>query len=157
MNWHEIINQTAKDKEIKSICKKIGGNLSDDLYQELMVIILEYPKEKLVEIYNKGYFKFFIVRTLTNQFNSNSSPFNKLYRLKEIEELPTFEYDKNIDVLYHKVNNILDKLHWYDRELFKAYIEAGSYRKLSKITDIPFNSISRTINHVKSIIRNNLN
>ena len=55
-----------------------------------------------------------------------------------------------------KIESKLQELHWYDRELFKAYINSGSYRKLSKQTDIPFNSISRTVNYVKNFIRDNL-
>lgn len=155
MTFLEIITKTSQDKELRQICRKIGGNLSDDLFQELMVILLEYNEQKLIDIYNKGYYKWFLVKTLTNQFNSNSSPFNKKYRPKDIDYIITDSYDHSIDIMIDKVNNKLNQLHWYDRELFKAYIESGSYRKLSKQTDIPFNSISRTINNVKNYIRNN--
>ena len=155
MTFLELITKTSQDKELRQICRKIGGNLSDDLFQELMVILLEYNEQKLIDIYNKGYYKWFLVKTLTNQFNSNSSPFNKKYRPKDIDYIITDSYDHSIDIMIDKVNNKLNQLHWYDRELFKAYIESGSYRKLSKQTDIPFNSISRTINNVKNYIRNN--
>ena len=155
MTFLQLITKTSQDKELRQICRKIGGNLSDDLFQELMVILLEYNEQKLIDIYNKGYYKWFLVKTLTNQFNSNSSPFNKKYRPKEIDYIITDSYDHSIDIMIDKVNNKLNQLHWYDRELFKAYIESGSYRKLSKQTDIPFNSISRTINNVKNYIRNN--
>ena len=155
MSFYEIITKTSQDKELRQICRKIGGNLSDDLFQELMVILLEYNQEKLIDIYNKGYYKWFLVKTLTNQFNSNSSPFNKKYRPKHVDHIISDNYDHSIDIMIDKVNNKLNQLHWYDRELFKAYIESGSYRKLSKQTDIPFNSISRTINNVKNYIRNN--
>ena len=155
MSFLELITKTSQDKELRQICRKIGGNLSDDLFQELMVILLEYNEQKLIDIYNKGYYKWFLVKTLTNQFNSNSSPFNKKYRPKDIDYIITDSYDHSIDIMIDKVNNKLNQLHWYDRELFKAYIESGSYRKLSKQTDIPFNSISRTINNVKNYIRNN--
>jgi hypothetical protein len=157
MTHLEIITKTSQDKELRQICKKIGGNLSDDLFQELMIILLEYNETKLVDIYNKGYYKWFLVKTLTNQFNSNSSPFNKKYRPKDIDFIISETYDHSIDITIDKINKQLNKLHWYDRELFKAYIESGSYRKLSKQTDIPFNSISRTINHVKNFIRDNIN
>jgi hypothetical protein len=122
-----------------------------------MLILLEYDKEKLLSIYNKGYYKWFLVKTLTNQFNSNSSPFAKKYRPKEIDFILTSDYDHNIDILIDKIDKQLNKLHWYDRELFKAYVESGSYRKLSKQTDIPFNSISRTVNYVKTYIRDHCN
>ena len=155
MTFLQLITKTSQDKELRQICRKIGGNLSDDLFQELMVILLEYNEQKLIDIYNKGYYKWFLVKTLTNQFNSNSSPFNKKYSPKDIDHIITDSYDHSIDIMIDKVNNKLNQLHWYDRELFKAYIESGSYRKLSKQTDIPFNSISRTINNVKNYIRNN--
>jgi hypothetical protein len=157
MNYLDVIIKTSQDKELKQICRKIGGNLAEDLFQELMLILLEYDKEKLLSIYNKGYYKWFLVKTLTNQFNSNSSPFAKKYRPKEIDFILTSDYDHNIDILIDKIDKQLNKLHWYDRELFKAYVESGSYRKLSKQTDIPFNSISRTVNYVKTYIRDHCN
>ncbi len=157
MNFYDVITKTSQDKELKQICRKIGGNLAEDLFQELMLILLEYDKEKLLSIYNKGYYKWFLVKTLTNQFNSNSSPFAKKYRPKEIDFILTSNYDHNIDILIDKIDKQLNKLHWYDRELFKAYVESGSYRKLSKQTDIPFNSISRTVNYVKTYIRDHCN
>jgi hypothetical protein len=157
MTYLDVIIKTSQDKELKQICRKIGGNLADDLFQELMLILLEYDKEKLLSIYNKGYYKWFLVKTLTNQFNSNSSPFAKKYRPKEIDFILTSDYDHNIDILIDKIDKQLNKLHWYDRELFKAYVESGSYRKLSKQTDIPFNSISRTVNYVKTYIRDHCN
>ena len=157
MTYLDVIIKTSQDKELKQICRKIGGNLAEDLFQELMLILLEYDKEKLLSIYNKGYYKWFLVKTLTNQFNSNSSPFAKKYRPKEIDFILTSEYDHNIDILIDKIDKQLNKLHWYDRELFKAYVESGSYRKLSKQTDIPFNSISRTVNYVKTYIRDHCN
>jgi hypothetical protein len=157
MNFYDVITKTSQDKELKQICRKIGGNLADDLFQESMLILLEYDKEKLLSIYNKGYYKWFLVKTLTNQFNSNSSPFAKKYRPKEIDFIISEDYNYEIDLTIEKINKQLEKLHWYDRELFKAYIDSGSYRKLSKQTNIPFNSISRTVNHVKDFIRNNIN
>ena len=157
MTYLDVITKTSQDKELKQICKKIGGNLADDLFQELMLILLEYNPEKLVSIYNKGYYKWFLVKTLTNQFNSNSSPFAKKYRPKEIDFIISEDYNHEIDLTIDKINKQLEKLHWYDRELFKAYIDSGSYRKLSKQTNIPFNSISRTVNHVKDFIRDNIN
>ena len=157
MNFYDVITKTSQDKELKQICRKIGGNLAEDLFQELMLILLEYDKEKLLSICNKGYYKWFLVKTLTNQFNSNSSPFAKKYRPKEIDFILTSDYDHNIDILIDKIDKQLNKLHWYDRELFKAYVESGSYRKLSKQTDIPFNSISRTVNYVKTYIRDHCN
>ena len=105
MTFLELITKTSQDKELRQICRKIGGNLSDDLFQELMVILLEYNEQKLIDIYNKGYYKWFLVKTLTNQFNSNSSPFNKKYRPKDIDYIITDNYDHSIDIMIDKVNN----------------------------------------------------
>ncbi len=82
MTHLQLITKTSQDKELRHICKKIGGHLSDDLFQELMIILLEYNETKLIDIYNKGYYKWFLVKTLTNQFNSNSE---RQKRLSELE------------------------------------------------------------------------
>lgn len=157
MNYENLIKKICSDKEIKKTCKKIGGDLSDDLYQELIIIILEYNKQSLLDIESKGYLNWFIVKILTNQFRSNSSYFSKLYRPKPVLILPDVDYVEQVDNDINFIESELNKVHWYESKLMKEYIKMGSYRKLSAETGIPFTSISRTINKVKDKIKNEYN
>jgi DNA-directed RNA polymerase specialized sigma24 family protein len=68
--------------------------------------------------------------------------------LPEVEETP-------LDM--QKINQIVDALPWYDKELFKIYTEGShNYSTLAKETGIPRTSIGLTINRVKKHIKRNL-
>lgn len=86
----QIIEQVAKDKELRSLCGKLSPNLKDDLFQELMVILLEYDPQKIELIYKENRLRFFVVKILMNQACSSTSPFFKMYR----DRHETQDYDK---------------------------------------------------------------
>ena len=52
----------------------------DDLVQETYLILLEYDKDKLNEIEEKGDTKFFVSKVITNQINSKTSRFYYKYK-----------------------------------------------------------------------------
>lgn len=66
------------DELLKNI--SIKQNDFDDLKSEILLIILEYDKEKIIELYEKNQLKFFIIRIINNQYFSNSSPYFKKYK-----------------------------------------------------------------------------
>lgn len=66
------------DELFKNMC--IKQNDVDDLKQEIMLIVMEYDKEKIIELYEKKQLKFFVVRIINNQYFSNSSPYYKKYK-----------------------------------------------------------------------------
>lgn len=68
--------------EIRVICDNIGvdAKYKDDLIQEVILIILEYDKEKIEQLYASNQMNFFLVRIIKSQYNSITSPFYKQYR-----------------------------------------------------------------------------
>lgn len=68
--------------EIRVICDNIGvdAKYKDDLIQEVILIILEYDKEKIEQLYASNQMSFFLVRIIKSQYNSITSPFYKQYR-----------------------------------------------------------------------------
>lgn len=77
-----MLEQLAKDKVVENLCKNIGvsSNYIDDLVQEVYLIMLEYDREKLKQIYEKGEINYWLTRIIMNQYCSNTSPFYKKYR-----------------------------------------------------------------------------
>jgi hypothetical protein len=57
--------------------------------------------------------------------------------------------DARIDGLL--IDDKLDGMHWYDRELLKVYILAfkGNAKKLSRETKIPYMSVWKRLNRIK--------
>lgn len=90
-----IIDIIIKEQYVETLIDayNVSSVYKDDLIQEIYLILLQYDKQKLMDIYNKKQLKFFIAKIITNQFNSQTSVFFKLYKkynkLKDENYIPT--------------------------------------------------------------------
>lgn len=92
-----IIDKLARNRVVEDMIKNMNINdYPDDLAQEIYLILLEYDKEKIEEMYNKNQINFFISRIITNQAFSKNSPFYLNYKKWDFnkEEL---DFDNDAD------------------------------------------------------------
>lgn len=78
----KILTECYEDGIIRGILDnmKIPSTYIDDLEQEVYMILLEYDKDKIVELYERKQLKYFIVGIISRQYNSKTSPFYKKYK-----------------------------------------------------------------------------
>ena len=146
--------------ELKKICSSISrSNDSEDLLQLSVEQFLSNKKVSSIPDKEK---LFFFARIVRNNFNSQSSPYYHQY--KKFQFIPI----DNIEIQYLEeeepiislewVQEELKKLDWYYKRLMELYIEEGcSITKVSKRTSIPLNSVSRDINKIRKILRQQRN
>lgn len=137
MGRDEILDDLFKSNFLNDLVYKItsGGDLKDDLRQELALILCEMDESRIVEAYEGNYLKYLCVNILKKQFHSSSSPFYKKFRklgLRSVEFIDNYEEeftsDSSIDDIITKVKWIVDnKLNFIDRELFKLYYKWDRY------------------------------
>lgn len=151
------------DNEFELAFKNIGRDLWEDLRQEVALIVLEYDKDKIKDLEEKGkqVFKFWIVRICCNQLHSKYGKMWRLYnQLLPVEDIVKFvrEEDETFDdqPLINSIENKIEQLYWYDKEILKMYIELGSVRKVSAVTGIPHTSIFITIKNIRKCIKQSL-
>lgn len=92
-----IVEKLARNRVVEDMIKNMNINdYPDDLAQEIYLILLEYDKEKIEEMYNKNQINFFISRIITNQAFSKNSPFYLNYKKWDFnkEEL---DFDNDAD------------------------------------------------------------
>lgn len=97
MDVLNIVEKLARDRVVEDMIKNMNINdYPDDLAQEIYLILLEYDKEKIEDIYNKNQINFFISRIITNQAFSKNSPFYLNYKKWDFnkEEL---DFDNDAD------------------------------------------------------------
>jgi len=138
------------DGSLESLSKKIAGQYADDLIQEVAVLILEMEDEKWAEINEGGYLRWYVVRTMMNMATSARSSFSRLHgvhqkntKYKDGPDEEVYDHEKEADIL--KLETILETYHWYERDMLRLYLKEGSYRKVAKVTGIPFKSIGNTV------------
>lgn len=77
-----MIEKIVNEGFVESIVKNLGvpKRYADDLVQEIYIILLEYDREKIVQMYINNQLNFFLTRIIKNQWLSSTSPFYKLYK-----------------------------------------------------------------------------
>lgn len=158
-----IISEMYSSTDIKDAIGKMNPtDLQDDLRQEVFLVLCEMDEAKLLEMYDGGYLKYFIVRTILNMAKSDRSNFYKKFRQVYAEIPLTYEQKKedyNEDLI-NKLEKGLGVLHWYEAELLKLYASNGkNLLAISRETKIPYRSLIKTIRKAKILmkykIRNN--
>ena len=141
---------------------------SDDAVQILLLYFLKMNPETLKNIYQrdgkKGIIRYGAV-ALRRSFNSPRSEYYYTYKkynlyidsyavykptvgekFKMLKENETSTWE-----LFEKIDNELDSIYWYDRELYKLYYtpEGETLDGLAKKTGISRNSLFTTIDNVR--------
>ena len=80
--FNRIMTEVYETDMVKNIIRNMKVNSIDaeDLEQEIYMILLEYNRDKIVEMYQNKQLKFFIVGVVQRQYNSKTSPFYKKYK-----------------------------------------------------------------------------
>ncbi len=125
------------------------------------------PQDKVEMLYNSNQLKWYIIRILKNQHDSTTSPFYKKYGKyrdskagQGIPELPdaSTEYDLERDKIEQEVLKELSshtgQIDFYEKAIFKEYVEVGSARRVSILTKIDIRSVTKAVNNVKQKINN---
>lgn len=153
MTRDKIITSLYNDKDITDAINKMHPEeLRDDLRQEMFMVILEMPEQKLKEKHDEGSLKWYLIRTMLNMIKSDRSGFYVKFRRCN-EEL-TDKHDSpdtpTHDELLDKVNGIVENVHWYEREILRLHTEGGkTFRDISRDTKIPYRSILETMKNTK--------
>jgi len=132
--------------------------------QELFVWLFEMDRAKLDKIYDGGGLLWYCIRALSLMLNSKNSRYYYKYR-KYYEMVDGNMTVNNItDISHHcststyklleSIDEVVDELYWYDKELFKLYYYNGNtLHGLAQQTGISRTSIFNTIKRVKEYIK----
>lgn len=82
MNREQIINEIAHAKDLPNICRKVakGDDRAKDLFQHLILNLLEMPDEKLFDIYNRGNLRVYCLGFVYRSWYSKTSTFGQMYQ-----------------------------------------------------------------------------
>ena len=156
MNRNSIIIQLWDSTELKdAISKMQPEELQDDLRSELFKVLCEMDEDKLVDMYKRNVIKFYLVRTMLNMMQSNTSQFYRTYRKPLQQEINIYDRDEE---LLNKLETELNKLHWFSLDLLKLYAinHNCNAKELSRVTGIPYMTIHRVLKMTKKELKKKL-
>ena len=176
----EVVEFMAKDKAFTATIKdRIKTNFTEDLIQDLYIIFLEMPEERVMSLNEQGTIIFFAYGILKKNFdstNKNTKP-NKYYRsfdggeskaveILNREFLTNAENMEREEDYMEKVQNITaavskldfeDKNFWYKHRILTEYLNGDlTYKELADKLQIDIWNIRYAARTAKSQIKNEL-
>ena len=169
----EIIDKVANDKHYLNYCKRLcrGRDVYNDLYQYVMLYLLEMDEDKLINI-SKGNLKGYIERIIWVNAYYKTTPFHKKHALISCDN--EFRADdlvddseSNSEEIHNRLIGAIDQTikeeeerdngHSWDVELFKIWMKEGSASATARATSIPYHTVRININQIIEKINENLN
>ena len=171
----------TQEQKINTICKEImdpqgkymsyiQDNISikhsDDLLQEILLILLDKPK-KMIQAYDEKWLRYLFVNISSKQYFSSSSPFYKKYRqhFSEISDGMSsgnnddIEYKMDMEDKWHMLKVAIEKTDftWYETNLMEHYFDKNlSYQKVEDALEVDSVSVWMTIQKCLGKIKHNL-
>ncbi len=138
---------------------------ADDLAHEVMVILYESDRGRMVGLIERGQMRYWIARIMMNQYNSKTSPWHYKYR-KQVERHRAAAYEiegwstpddgewERREALCNFVEKQLERYPYFERMVFMVYVAHGhSLNTLAKETGISRTTIYKAIKHVRDAIK----
>lgn len=161
----EINNYITKNYyELLNICNKITkkNTLAGDLLNDVILQLYDRKEIKLKSLQEND-IKYYIIKCLTINWYSKTSPFFRKVRRESTLYNELFEVTNLIDndevFKEHHILEIIEteftEMDWFHKIIFEKYMVLGSLKKVSTDTKIPLTSIQRYVNETKQVIKHN--
>lgn len=153
---NEILLHIYNSKGIKDAAKRIAGGLSDDLMQELLIMISEANQEIITKLYKENKLVEYCCKMMYYQYTNPSNSFYKKYRSSYELKQEQREEDKDDTDTYKVVTEIINKLEGqiskkrYPSEirLLYLYSELGNYRAVGNEVGIHFTTVQYMVKNI---------
>jgi DNA-directed RNA polymerase specialized sigma24 family protein len=143
----------------EAIGKMDPPDLRDDLRQEIFLVLAEMDEALLIQRFNEGWLRYYIVRTMLNMIKSDRSTFYNRFRrgFEELGDIGERLQDEGQEEAEKSIEGHLSALHWYERKLIEIYSENGrNVAKISRETGIPYRSLFKTIKKNKALLKTDI-
>lgn len=161
----EINNYITRNYyELLEICNKITkhNTLAGDLLNDVILQLYDRDNIKLNKLDDNS-IKYYIIKCLTINWYSKTSPFYRKVRRESTLYNELFEVANLIDsediFTEHSMMEIVEteftEMDWFHKIIFNKYLTLGSLKKVSVDTRIPLTSIARYVKETKTTIKQN--
>jgi len=153
----------SKHNDWVRIVKSFGceGDKCEDIVQEMYLKAHTLISNGTDISFGDEINHFYIYRVLRSLFidlcrkEAKITKVNIEYLEKFVEEEEVKQY-KDIEGKMKELDNVLDKVYWYDKKIFNLVSEGMSIAELSKKTNISYYSLYNTYKNVKTLIKQNI-
>ena len=169
----DIINIVINDKRYINYCKRVcnGRDEYKDLYQYIIMQVLEMDEKKLIRLYNEQALNMYLARVIYISINSKTSDFYRTF----FDKIETTELTE-LNILDESDNSFNEFLDEFDKELkieaetqinkgiypsqvklYEIYEAEKSYQKVANETGLKYKTVRNNINALRDKLIKRIN
>lgn len=151
---NQIITHIVSNTQFKQLCKKLCGSHAEDVYQDILVAIMEMEADKVPDMH---YLNFWYVRVASNMC-SRYGKYGRLFR-EDMHDRSNDITDMNIrevvDIFgdtedYNTAEGFMLEQDEFTNRIIHLYNETGSMLAVSKMTGISYSALRK----IKELLKN---
>ena len=144
---HQIISHIVSNSQYKQLCKRLCGSHAEDVYQDILVAIMEMEPDKVPDI---NYLKFWYVRVASNMC-SRYGKYGRIFR-EDMHDRTNDITDMNIrevvDVFganedYDQIEIFMLEQDEFTNRIIHLYNQTGSMLAVNKMTGISYSALRK--------------
>jgi DNA-directed RNA polymerase specialized sigma24 family protein len=149
----KFITHITRNKEYLNLCKKVSGIHHQDLFQEIAILLLTMPEDKLPD---ESYFNFWFYRVAHNLCSKNGT-YGQHFRFDTVsiedlgkELVMQVEYvEREND--FKRGEHFMFELSEFENRVVHLYNELGNMRKVQRATGISYSALRMVKDKLKNI------
>ena len=151
---NQIITHIVSNNQFKQLCKKLCGSHAEDVYQDILVAIMEMESDKVPDMH---YLNFWYVRVASNMC-SRYGKYGRLFR-EDMHDRSNDITDMNIretvDIFgdtedYNTAEGFMLEQDEFTNRIIHLYNGTGSMLAVSKMTGISYSALRK----IKELLKN---
>lgn len=143
----KIITHIVSNNQYKQLCKKLCGAHADDVYQDILITLIEMSDEKVPDMH---YLNFWYVRVASNMC-SKYGKYGRLFREDmhdRSQDITEMNIREVVDVFmvdedYTTVEGFMLEQDEFTNRIIHLYNETGSMLQVSKMTGISYSALRK--------------
>lgn len=164
---NEIIERIYLHPKVRELIKNIKPeHLQQDLLQEVALVLLTYPPDKIIKLHKEGNLLAYTLKTIWKLGTGTKGSFYKIYKKNDLikaidyfrsqlgKEIPISTSNIASNILLKKLDSNANDAH--ESIIFQKYVELKNAKKVAEFFNIPhlhaFNVIKKTKNELKRAI-----
>jgi hypothetical protein len=152
-NRDALVDLVIKDIAYKKKCKVFSPDNYEDLYHDIVLLLLEISEERLPTIENLPFWFFRVAKNKVSKtgcdkkLRSEIITDNFTKKLNPIKQQPSVLTDAEIK----KAERIMIELTEFENRVITAYNQLGNMKKVARFTGIPYASLRIVKDKIRKI------
>lgn len=165
---NKIIEEIYLHPKIRELIKNIKPeHLQQDLLQEVALVLLEYPSEKIIELHKQGNLLAYTLKTIWQLGTGTKGSFYKVYKKNNFskaidylrcqlgKEIPISASYTASNILSKKLDSNANDAH--ESMIFQKYVELKNAKKVAEFFNIPHIHAFKVIKKTKLELKRAIN